>query len=443
MIEREERAKKRHFEYVPGQMIVRIEEPAVRPHVGPTPLTMTSAAAKLLPAAVSEPIEYLQRNAGLKSVQPLFSTRQKSVARARVSSQARHSLALLSSVVDSSSEELAGITVVTVDQKKLTPSLVRHVNASKAVTYAERMPARWRAQGGPGEADPEQNLQWGLRAINWFRATRPDASNTLVAVMDTGVDVGHPDLANVSITYDHEGLSASDLLGHGTHVAGIIAATANNEAGIVGVANCQLAMWKVFPDQPASDGEFYVDGERYLQALRGVEVSGARALNLSLGGTASSQTETILFDRLQRAGVIVVAAMGNEFDEGNPTEYPAAYQGVLSVGALAETRDRSLFSNTGRHIDLVAPGSNILSTLPRRRSQYRDEASYACWDGTSMATPHVAGAAALVAAKFPAKTSDELRDHLRSTATPLPAMGRSKWTQELGAGLLNLRAALS
>src|SRR5439155_22430778 len=110
-----------------------------------------------------------------------------------------------------------------------------------------------------------------------------------------------------------------------------------------------------------------VDGVRYLQALRAVELAGVRALNLSLGGTASSNTETILFGRLQRAGVTVVAAMGNEFDQGNPTEYPAAYDGVVSVGAVGETRERAPFSNTGRHIDYVAPGANGFSTLPATR----------------------------------------------------------------------------
>jgi len=206
-------------------------------------------------------------------------------------------------------------------------------------------------------------------------------------------------------------------------VCGIIAATANNAAGITGIANCRLAVWKVFDDSPAEDGEFYVDGVRYLQALRAVELAGVRALNLSLGGTASSNTETILFGRLQRAGVTVVAAMGNEFDQGNPTEYPAAYDGVVSVGAVGETRERAPFSNTGRHIDIVAPGANVFSTLPARRSAYRDEVDYAAWDGTSMATPHVAAAAALVAAKFPTKTSDQVRVHLRDTATKLAAMG--------------------
>jgi len=317
---------------------------------------------------------------------------------------------------------------------------MKHVEAWKAVEFVEPMPARW-IQGN--KADPMQNVQWGLRAIEWFAASRPNASGITVGVLDTGVDAKHPDLEGVISEYHHEGLKAQDLLGHGTHVAGIIAATTNNGVGITGVASCRISVWKVFQDKPESDGEFYVDGERYLQALGEVIDSGMKALNLSLGGTASSQTEQILFRRLEAAGVVVVAAMGNEFQEGNPTEYPAAYPGVLSVGAIAENRRRSSFSNTGKHIDLVAPGSNILSTLPRQASPYRPETGYDSWSGTSMATPHVAGAAALVAAHRPSLTANEVTKRLCATTSRLRGMNGRKWTSAYGAGLLNLRKALS
>ncbi|MCA1673566.1 MAG: S8 family serine peptidase, partial [Actinobacteria bacterium] len=169
----------------------------------------------------------------------------------------------------------------------------------------------------------------------------------------------------------------------------------------------------------------------------------ARVLNLSLGGTASSRTEELLFGRLQRAGIVVVAAMGNDFKLGNPTEYPAAYEGVLSVGSVDETRGRSSFSNTGDHIDVAAPGTNILSTLPRRRSAHRQERMYAVWSGTSMATPHVAAAAVLVAARRPEMTADAIKARIRETAASLPSMRRRKWTSELGAGLLDIAAAVS
>jgi subtilisin family serine protease len=240
--------------------------------------------------------------------------------------------------------------------------------------------------------------------------------------LDTGVDAHHPDLESLGITYSHDGVSSRDIVGHGTHVSGIISATTNNRVGINGVTRCGLAVFKVFPDEPADDGEFYVDGARYLRALNSVIDRGAKVLNLSLGGTNRSEAEQILFNRLERFGVTVVAAMGNEYERGNPTEYPAAYDNVFAVGASAETDLRSSYSNTGRHIQIVAPGSNILSTLPKNRSFYRDETDYAAWSGTSMATPHVAAAAALLAAKHPDWGSAAVKDRLVKTARKLTDM---------------------
>ena len=207
--------------------------------------------------------------------------------------------------------------------------------------------------------------------------------------------------------------------------------------------SCKVAVWKIFGDTPAPDGEFYVDGERYLRALGEVRDAGVRVVNLSIGGTASSQTERLLFRRLEAARVTVAAAMGNEYQDGNPTEYPAAYQTVLAVGAVAETLRRAVFSNTGQHIALVAPGSNILSTLPTKGSAFLSETDYAAWSGTSMATPHVAGAAALVSAKRPSWDAVQVKGRLTSSAQKLPAMGTNKRTAAYGSGLLDVKAALT
>ncbi len=116
------------------------------------------------------------------------------------------------------------------------------------------------------------------------------------------------------------------------------------------------------------------------------------------------------------AGVVVIAAMGNEYEEGNPTEYPAAMPEVCAVGATDELDKRAAFSNTGRHIDLVAPGVAILSTTPTFRYDGDGEREYDAWDGTSMATPHVAGAAALVLAKSPGLTPAQVIKKLTSSA---------------------------
>jgi subtilisin family serine protease len=287
-----------------------------------------------------------------------------------------------------------------------------------------------------------ENLQWGLRAIGWFAATKPDASHLTVGILDTGIDRNHPDLAGVKVNYEHPGTRAEDIVGHGTHVAGIVAAETNNGVGIAGVASCALHSWKVFGDKPY-EGEYYVDPDLFPDALRAASVSGLSVVNMSLGGSQSSRAEQLLIRRLVDRGVVVVAAMGNEYEEGNPTEYPAAYDGVLAVGAIAENRQRSYFSNTGRHIGICAPGSNIFSTLPRRKSSYRTEQLYASWSGTSMATPHVAAAAALVAAADPSKGPAEIVAHLREKASTLPAMRSKPRTNEYGDGLLDLKRALS
>jgi subtilisin family serine protease len=346
------REPQRRLRWIPGQMILRVREDAVRPAVG-TGLRLTATAARMLPAPIAEP-----------------------------------------------------------------------------------MPARWaQATGSP---DPMINRQWGLRAINWFAAKRVRAGTIAVGVMDTGIDARHPDLRSAIRTYHHDGLGAADLLGHGTHVSGIIAARINNSIGIAGVASCKIVMWKIFGDEPESDGEFYVDGERFLRALGDASGAGVRVVNLSLGGTESSDTEQLLVRRLERAGVVVVAAMGNEYEDGNPTEYPAAYDSVLAVGAVAETLRRSVFSNTGRHIVLVAPGSNILSTLPRKRSPYLDETDYAAWSGTSMATPHVAGVAALAAAKHPDWDAVAIKKHLAASTAKVPGMRGKKRTDHYGTGLIDV-----
>ena len=371
------------LDYVPGSIVVHFHERAV------------------------EPLDYLEREAGAHTIEP----------------------------VDDD------LTVVWVDEGAVSPQLLRTVESSPAVAFAERMPARW-LSAAAGSADPRHNRQWGLRAIHWFDAQVPDASDVTVAICDTGVDTEHPDLAGVVAKYDHEGTSATDIVGHGTHVSGIVAARSDDAAGVVGVAGCRVAMWKVFPDEPMA-GNFYVDGSRFLQALNAVASSGAKALNLSLGGTQSSQAEQLLFDRLERAGVTVVAAMGNEHDHGNPVEYPAAYAHVLAVGAAAETNRRSPFSNTGAHIGIAAPGSNILSTLPTAASSVRPDTGYASWSGTSMATPHVAAAAALVAARHPDWKPADVKEQLRARAAKVADMGGKGFTQDFGDGLLDIAALVA
>ena len=237
-----------------------------------------------------------------------------------------------------------------------------------------------------------------------------NATNITVAVVDTGIDTTHPDLKDAIVEYKNflRG-SDKDFVGHGTHVAGIIAATAGNGLGISGVCGGKILALKALP----RDGEEF-DAPAYYRALRYV-IGRAQVLNLSLGGEKDPAEIDILRDVIA-AGVVVIAAMGNEYEEGNPTEYPAAMPEVCAVGATDELDKRAGFSNTGRHIDLVAPGVGILSTTPTFRYDGDGEREYDAWDGTSMATPHVAGAAALVLAKSPDLTPAQVIKKLTSSA---------------------------
>jgi hypothetical protein len=428
--------RRRRRETVPGTYLVRVHPGAVRPHL---PLAgararLTAAAVRGLPQDVMAPIEHLADQAGIASIEPLFGA---GAGGRRAPGDPR--LAIARSVA-TDDDELAGYAVVTVERPDVSKRVLDRVAGANSIDLVEPLPTRWLCAEG---VDPMRNMQWGLRAIDWFTAARPDHIDLAVGVMDTGVDAGHPDLAAIGIDYDHAGTGARDLIGHGTHVTGIIGAVVNNAVGIAGVASCRIALWKIFGDTPADDGEFYVDTPRYLRVLGAAATKGITALNLSIGGTERNQLEERLIARLVRAGVTVCAAMGNEFEDGNPVEFPGAFADVVSVGAIGEDRRRTPFSNTGPHIDLTAPGAHILSTLPRRRSPFLDDTDYAAWSGTSMATPHVTASAALVAAANPAFGPGEIAARLRDTAAKVAAMRGRRFTQEYGSGLLNLRAALS
>jgi thermitase len=209
-------------------------------------------------------------------------------------------------------------------------------------------------------------------------------------------------------------------------------------------ADAKLDVWKIFSDR-RSGGHFPVLTSLYGPAFRQALDSGIRALNLSIGGLEPLQAEQDAVASLTSHGVTVVAAMGNE--GWHRTEYPAGYDlpGLVAVGAVNERLERCAFSNCGHHIDLVAPGSNILSTFPHRKTKHgpKDaERSYHVMDGTSMATPLVTATAALVSSAFPALNPEQVEAHLCRTSTHLPAMGSRKRTDEYGCGLLNVGQAL-
>jgi thermitase len=270
-----------------------------------------------------------------------------------------------------------------------------------------------------------------------------------VAVIDTGIDYTHPDLAP-NYAGGHDFVSDDndpfDDHGHGTHVSGTIAAALNNltgtpekEEGIVGVApHARLLAYKVC----AADGtcsDFAID-----QAIAHAVTDGAKVINMSLGGVDYSQS---MYDAVQdawSAGLVIVAGAGN--DASNELFYPAAYDNVISVAAFDEDDNRASFSNYGDWIDLSAPGNVIMSAYPMSSCTTTntpgDTGCYTWLSGTSMATPHVSGAAALVWSRGDVTTNSDVVDILLHSADPVgvAAVRLDAWTAHGG---LNIHNALA
>lgn len=396
-----------------------------------------------LPNQVTDRLAYLRNNFGLRRVVDLSTGRGATPARSARRGAARAAEAVAKSLAPDRGI-LRGLTVVELDRKSDTHRAASALRRGP-VEYAQPAPARWAAAATSTTTDPRYNGQWGLPAIDWFNATRWSASKVRVAILDSGIDQNHPDLKRAIRSYATMGFSSADLLGHGTHVAGIIAARTNNKIGIAGITNSKLMCWKVFEDKPESDGELYLNNTAYYRALAALSDDRAiRVVNLSISGTEEDETEKELIEGLvQKDRILIVAAMGNEYEDGNPIEYPAAIPGVLAVGAIGEKRTRARFSNTGTHIGLVAPGESILSTVPLRASDVREDTEYGSWDGTSFATPIVVGAATYVFARRPTFTAKEVRELLLRKTIRLVGMRKKSRTAAYGTGLLNLRKLLA
>lgn len=288
--------------------------------------------------------------------------------------------------------------------------------------------------------DPSFPNQWGLTKINcppaWDRTT--GSPNVVVAVVDTGIDLDHPELTPLLVPgwdmvdlgpnptpppgFHFEGdfsgrdNNPQDEVGHGTHVAGTIACASNNATGVAGVTwRCQLMPVKVLTrivnNANANDVRGVGSSADIAAGIRYAVDHGVRVINLSLGGTVDTQVERDAIAYAISKGVIVVAAMGNAYQSGNPTSYPGAYPDVVAVGAINQADQRASFSQTGPHIDVVAPGVGVLSTVW--------DNGFTMMSGTSMATPHVSGVAALLLSCNSNLTGPQVADIIRQTARPL------------------------
>lgn len=267
--------------------------------------------------------------------------------------------------------------------------------------------------GGGGTTQPAQVLPTGVDRIDAERNAN-EGAGIRVAVVDTGIELAHPDLAaNVkgNVSFIAGTRSGNDDNGHGTHVAGTIAAL-DNAIGVVGVAS-QASLYSVKVLDRSGSGS-------YSGIIKGIEwctANGIQVANMSLGGSVSSDALHTALLNAKAAGLTVVVAAGNEAMDAN-FAYPAAYDdAVITVSALDPVTDTfASFSNFGvPPIDVAGPGVAILST-------YKG-GGYRSLSGTSMATPHVAGAAALIIKSRLAlglsATCDDVKARLLETAVPV------------------------
>lgn len=278
------------------------------------------------------------------------------------------------------------------------------------------------ALGKPVQQQPAQVLPWGVDRVNadavWAYFT---ADPVKVAVVDTGIDTTHPDLVDnlkggMSAVWYTE--SYKDDNGHGSHVAGIVAAV-NNSIGVIGVAPAaDLYAVKVLDRK----GNGYLSD--IIEGLQWVVANDLDVVNMSLGTSSYSASFDSAVQQTIASGVVVVAAAGNSGPGTNTVMYPAKFPGVIAVAATDSSNSLASFSSRGPEVDLAAPGVSVFST-------YKNQ-SYATLSGTSMASPHVAGVAALVLSS-PMGTDDanfngkwdpnEVELRLERTAQDLGATG--------------------
>ncbi len=291
--------------------------------------------------------------------------------------------------------------------------------------------------GTPNDAEYQQ--QWAMSTVQAPAAwdtTTGEGKPVTVAVIDTGIDLQHPDLQDHVVP----GLDmiaktdkGRDGNGHGTHVAGIVGAVANNGKGIAGMNwGARLMPIRVMGADGSGADVDIADG------IRWAADHGAQVLNMSLGGYQDGESIREAVAYAVNKGCLVVAAMGND-NSGEPA-YPAALPGVLAVGATGQQDQRASFSNTGSWMGLSAPGVGIFSTLPTYATKIPHKRPYGPLSGTSMAAPLVAGLASLVWSRHPEWSAKQVAQRLEQTADDLGTAGKD---DQFGAGRINAQKALA
>jgi Subtilase family len=279
------------------------------------------------------------------------------------------------------------------------------------------------------ESFDDEIVPYGIDFVGARMVSNANVGDIKICIVDSGYDVNHPDLPAVTgTTLDNLYPWDEDGSGHGTHVAGTIAAIGGNGEGVVGVlgdGNSYLHIVRVFD----SNGLMY--SSNLLQAIQTCVDEGSKIVSMSLGQTVGASTfERDFFLEKYNEGVLFIAAAGNE--ASSAYSYPASYGSVISVASIDDNKWRSDFSNFNDRVSLTAPGSSIYST--------QAGGGYVYLGGTSMATPHVAGVAALVWSLFPDKTNSEIWTALISSAEDL---GNAGYDIDYGYGLVRADLAVA
>jgi thermitase len=326
------------------------------------------------------------------------------------------------------------------DVEYAEPNYIAYITATpNDLLFPEQYALHNTGQDIAAPGSPSGTVRADIKAPEGWEETKGTES-TVIAILDTGIDLHHPDLQSKVLSggrdFVNDDFDATDDHWHGTHVAGIAAAETNNNEGIAGVAwNCKLLPVKVMHEGDPAWGRYswIIDGIRWA-ADEGVDV-----INLSLGGTSESALMREALNYAKAAGVVIVAAAGNEDDF---VYYPAAYdEYCIAVAATDWNDERPWWSNPGPELDVAAPGDEIISCAP---TWYWGPGSfpYGYAEGTSAAAPHVAGLAALIKDLKPWLTVDEIMDIIRYTAEDVNSGSSPGFDEFIGYGRVNMENAL-
>jgi thermitase len=327
---------------------------------------------------------------------------------------------------------LAPINTLIVQTTGDIVALLARLNKDTAVAYAQPVQ---KVELEKTVNDPMVGKQYSLKNTNAFAGwdIQIGNKNTVVAIIDTGVDMTHPDLASKLVdTYNSltDGKDVTDGNGHGTHCAGIAAAAADNGVGVAGVgAGLGLMSVKVLDENGGGSDASIAKGVIYAAD------HGAKVMSMSLGLYQRSPVlEEAVTYAITKKDVVVCASAGNNGAENDPIKaphLPSTIAGVVEVAATAANDSTANFSNYGKTVSVAAPGVAILSTYPKN--------NYKELSGTSMASPFVAGLAGLVRAQFPALNQAQVKAKIEASADDLGAKG---FDPRYGHGRVNVLNAL-